>query len=148
MSVPAEQRATVARLYAQYFETLSPESTKDAQPLISDDVHFIDPFNDVKGRANFQRVVDKMFEDVKDPCFQIMDLAWSDDPDLCLMRWDFSCTMPVIGFWSVRGVSEIRFNEQNQICAHYDYWDASRHFYARLPMIGWMIRKIQKKASI
>ncbi|WP_319413500.1 nuclear transport factor 2 family protein [uncultured Cohaesibacter sp.] len=148
MSVPSEKRLGVARAYAQYFETLSPETTQDAQGLIADDIHFIDPFNDVRGRENFQRIVDKMFEDVKEPRFDILDLAWSDDPDLCLMRWDFSCTVAYIGDWKVRGVSEIRFNGADKICAHFDYWDASRHFYDRLPLVGWMIRKIRQKASI
>ena len=148
MTAANQKRRLVAQHYAQYFETLSPESARDAQGLISDDVHFIDPFNDVHGRDKFQLVIDKMFEDVKDPSFQILDLAWSDDPDLCLMRWDFSCTAPVIGVWSVRGVTEIRFDAEDRISAHYDYWDASRHFYDHLPIVGWVIRKIRKKASI
>ena len=103
MMHPAPKRLAVAQHYAQYFETLSPESARDAEGLISDDIHFIDPFNDVRGRHNYRRIVDKMFEDVKDPLFQILDLAWSDDPGLCLMRWDFSCAVPVIGDWTVRG---------------------------------------------
>ncbi|WP_319533490.1 nuclear transport factor 2 family protein [uncultured Cohaesibacter sp.] len=136
----------VASRYADYFAHLTPETIDDALPLVSDDIHFIDPFNDVRGRESFRRVIEKMFEDVKDPHFDILDLAWSGD--LCLMRWDFSCSMAHIGDWSVRGVTELQFDDEGRISAHFDYWDASRHFYAKLPLIGSAIRWIQKKARI
>ncbi|WP_205563237.1 nuclear transport factor 2 family protein [Cohaesibacter haloalkalitolerans] len=149
MTSDLSHRKKVARRYADYFETLRPDSIADVDVLISDDVHFVDPFNDVQGRETFHRIIEKMFDDVQEPRFHILDLSWSEQSnDLCLMRWDFSCNAPVIGDWTVRGVTEIRFNEDDVICAHYDYWDASRHFYARLPIIGWLLRKVAQKASL
>ena len=146
MTIANAGQTTTAERYALFFETLSPQSVEDVGPLISDDIHFIDPFNDVRGRDAYMRVMRKMFEDVDDPSFDILDLAWAGD--LCLMRWDFSCSVKVIGAWSVRGVTEIHFDGDGRICAHYDYWDASRHFYERIPVVGSIIRMIRRKASI
>ena len=136
----------IAGQYAHFYENLSPESAGDIASLVSEDVHFIDPFNDVHGRGNVVRLIEKMFEDVRDPRFDILDLAWSED--ICLMRWDFFCHVKVIGDWSVRGVTELQFNEDGLICAHYDYWDSGRHFYGRIPGIGAFLRFITRKARL
>lgn len=146
MRDPIRSLSETAENYALYFENLSVETVGDVTPLISDNIHFVDPFNDVTGRDAYMKVIAKMFKDVEEPRFEILDLAWSGD--LCLMRWDFFCRAPVIGTWSVRGVTEIAFDADGRICRHLDYWDASRHFYGRLPVIGPLIRMIAKKASI
>ncbi|MGH0001496.1 nuclear transport factor 2 family protein [Pseudovibrio ascidiaceicola] len=145
MTERADLRAT-AKKYALFFEEVTPERIEDVHELISDDVHFIDPFNDVKGRANFEKVFHKMYEDVQEPKFKILDLAWSGD--LCFMRWDFTCKQKLLGNWGVRGLTEVHFDKNAKVCAHYDYWDASRHFYRKLPVIGAMIRWIASRAAI
>lgn len=146
MSDKEARMKLIAGQYAHFYETLTPERVAEILPLISDDIHFIDPFNDVHGRHNVVRLVEKMFEDVTDPRFDILDLVWSND--ICLMRWDFFCTVKVIGNWHVRGVTELQFNEDGLICAHYDYWDSGRHFYGRIPLIGGLLRFLTRKARI
>lgn len=136
----------VAERYAHYYESLTPENATDISALVSDDIHFIDPFNDVRGRDNVIRLVEKMFEDVREPRFDILDLVWSDN--ICLMRWDFFCQVAVIGDWHVRGVTELQFNEQGLISAHYDYWDSGRHFYGRIPVLGRFLRFLTRKARL
>ncbi|MFS8182763.1 nuclear transport factor 2 family protein [Pseudovibrio denitrificans] len=145
MTDRAELEST-ARQYALFFENVTPERIKEVHGLISDDVHFIDPFNDVKGRENFEKVFHKMYEDVQEPRFKILDLAWSGD--LCFMRWDFTCEQKHLGNWSVRGLTEVHFNAQSKVSAHYDYWDASRHLYRKLPIVGSMIKWIASRAAI
>ncbi|MTI16294.1 nuclear transport factor 2 family protein [Rhodobacteraceae bacterium RKSG542] len=145
-TVAIEKKQETAQRYAEYFNTLSPESVLQIHDLIADDIHFIDPFNDVHGRDKVERLVTKMFEDVQNPRFKILDLAWSGD--MCLMRWDFSCEQKLLGNWSVRGITELQFNDEGRVVAHYDYWDASRYFYKKIPVIGFLIGMIQKRASI
>lgn len=145
MTDKAELEST-ARQYALFFENVTPERIKEVHELISDDLHFIDPFNDVKGRENFEKVFHKMYEDVQEPRFKILDLAWSGD--LCFMRWDFTCKQKHLGNWSVRGLTEVHFDAQGKVSAHYDYWDASRHFYRKLPIVGAMIKWIAGRAAI
>ncbi|MDD7911038.1 MULTISPECIES: nuclear transport factor 2 family protein [Pseudovibrio] len=135
-----------ALAYAKFFETVSPENIDAVHGMISDDVHFIDPFNDVRGRDMVEKILHRMFHDVQQPKFQILDLAWSNG--LCFMRWDFTCHQKRLGDWGVRGMTELHFDAQGRISAHYDYWDASTHFYTRIPVIGSMIRWVKKRASI
>jgi len=139
------QEAT-AQDYVNFYEALSPGNLSDLEKTMSEDVHFIDPFNDIKGREHVLAILKKMFEDVDNPKFIILDVAWSERS--CYLRWQFSCFFPILGDWVFNGMTELRFNAEGKICAHYDYWDSGLHFYAKLPVIGWFVRLIRRKASL
>ncbi|WP_350333608.1 nuclear transport factor 2 family protein [Coralliovum pocilloporae] len=145
-SSPETVRQRTAEAYAAYFGSVTPETAGDILPLVTDDIHFIDPFNDIRGKDKLVTVIHRMFEDVDAPSFTILDLAWSGD--LCFMRWDFDCHQRWLGHWTVRGMTELQFSEDSLVSAHYDYWDASRHFYSKLPLVGPMIRFIARKAAV
>lgn len=134
-----------AQAYAAFFNRVSLETLDEVHALISDDVHFVDPFHDIKGRDKFEKVFAKLYKDTENPKFTVTDLAWSGE--LCFIRWDFSCYQRMLGDWSFRGMSELHFDADGKVCAHYDYWDASQHFYAKLPVVGWLIRWIARKAG-
>lgn len=135
-----------AEAYARFFEELQPETVSQVHYLVSDDVHFIDPFNNVHGREMVEKILHRMFHDVQSPKFKILNLMWSDG--LCFMRWDFSCHQKLLGDWSVRGMTELHFDAEGRVSAHYDYWDASTHFYRHIPVVGSLIRMIKKRASV
>ena len=140
----AEQKAT-AQAYVNFYEALSPANLGDLEDILSEDVHFIDPFSDIRGRDHVMGILQKMFDDVDNPKFTILDVAWSERS--CYMRWHFNCYFAVLGDWMFKGMTELRFNAEGKICAHYDYWDSGLHFYAKLPVIGWFVRLVRKKAS-
>ncbi|MCT4655048.1 MAG: nuclear transport factor 2 family protein [Cohaesibacter sp.] len=137
--------ATV-QAYVSFYQNISIENLTDVSRILSEDIHFVDPFNNIRGRENVILVLKKMFSDVERPNFVILDVMWSKD--ICFMRWDFSCVQSMFGEWSFRGMSELHFDEDGLICAHFDYWDSGAHFYAKLPYLGRIIRAIIHKASI
>lgn len=134
------------KTYVDFYEAPSPEGIAALADTLSKDVHFIDPFNNVKGQDKVIAILEKMFVDVQNPRFDILDVIWSGK--ICFLRWDFFCHQKMIGDWSFRGMSELHFDAAGKISAHYDYWDSGLHFYAKLPIIGALIRAIIKRASI
>lgn len=147
MNLSYEERyKRTAEAYAHFFESLRADTIEEVRDLVSPQVHFVDPFNDVVGRDKMVQVFEKMFADVEQPEFTILDQIWSND--LCFLRWDFSCKQKQLGYWSVRGMSELHFDAEGLVSAHYDYWDSGRNFYAKLPLIGGLIRFIMSRASI
>lgn len=141
-----EKRQRTADAYAHFFDSLQAERLHELGGLVSEQVHFVDPFNDVKGRDQLERVFAKMFEDVEQPEFTILDVMWSSD--LCFLRWDFTCRQKWLGDWRIRGMSELHFDDDGRISAHYDYWDSGRAFYAKLPVIGPMVRFLMRRISV
>jgi hypothetical protein len=45
------------------------------------------------------------------------------------------------------GISHLRFNANNKIILHQDYWDSMQGFYQHLPIIGGVLRWIKNGLS-
>jgi hypothetical protein len=111
-----------------------------------DDVHFSDPFNDTHGLESLQRVLEHTRRHVRSPHFGVHDTAWSDMT--AYVRWTMAGRLRVIGEWRVEGVSEIRFADDGRVAAHVDHWDAASQFFGRLPLIGWLLRRLAAPARV
>ncbi|MFQ3623490.1 MAG: nuclear transport factor 2 family protein, partial [Acetobacteraceae bacterium] len=62
------------------------------------------------------------------------------------LRWVFT----IGGAGPVRrieGVSEIRFAASGLVSAHLDHWDSGSQVYARLPVLGAVIRAVSRRLA-
>lgn len=141
----AAERQTVAR-YKAFFESVTQETVEEVLPLIADDIRFVDPFNDLTGRAAFIRVFVKMFEDVEGPSFAMLEEAWGDG--VCFLKWRMSCRQRHLGDWTVDGVTELRFDDGGRVNLHRDYWDAGAALYGRLPLLRHAIAFVRRKLAV
>ncbi len=132
---------TCAR-YVTVFESLTPETIAQLEPLLSASVHFRDPFNDVRGLAGVRQVLEDMFRRASRPGFKVQH--WTVDGDRGYILWTFSASLPGLGPWQVDGVSRLVFDEDGRIARHVDYWDAGS-LYEKLPLVGGLIRLIKRR---
>ena len=133
---------TAARRWAGFFETLTPDTLSGIGGMCRPDVRFKDPFNDVTGIDPLRRIFEHMFETTVDPTFTVTDVAVSDRT--AYLRWRFDFTpkgRPVP--WRIDGMSEVRFDENGLVAAHIDHWDAGEQFYAKLPLVGALVRFVR-----
>ena len=59
-----------------------------------------------------------------------------------LMQTKFKAIGQAIDIQSI-GISHLRFNADNKIIVHQDYWDSMQGFYEHLPLIGGVLRWIK-----
>jgi steroid delta-isomerase len=111
-----------------------------------EDVRFSDPFNDVRGLEAMQRVLEHTCSHVSDVRFSVHDTAWSGAT--AYVRWSMTGSVRVIGKWNVEGISEVRFADDGRVCCHIDHWDAASQFFGRLPVIGWLLRRLAAPARV
>lgn len=136
-----------ARRWADFFETLTPETLDRIGAQCRTDVRFKDPFNDVSGIEAVRAVFEHMFATVDSPVFKVSDIALSGQT--AYLRWIFYF-VPKGGNpepWTISGVSEVLFDDNLKVVSHIDHWDASEQFYARLPFLGRIIRWVRSKVS-
>ncbi|WP_343564023.1 nuclear transport factor 2 family protein [Kiloniella sp. b19] len=118
----------------------------------STDFRFIDPFNSLQGQEAFCKLLDKTRRDVRSPSFEILAITTLNETDSernWVIKWRFRGKVPVLETMDVTGFSEIlQDRHTGLIHSHHDYWDASVHFYGRLPLIGPVLRWIANKASV
>ena len=132
--------------YVDLLSGLSPDRLDELRSCLSAAARFRDPFNDVTGRDAFIRVFEKMFEDVEDIRFKVTDRAISDRS--CYLRWEMSCT-PKGGYrrFDFEGMSEISFDREGMVEAHLDHWDAGSQFYAKLPILGFLVERVRRRLT-
>jgi steroid delta-isomerase len=146
MSCDVEQ---AARAYGHYFETLRPDNVDRLHDLAAPDIRFVDPFNDVRGVDQVVRILRRMFEDATEVSFRMLDRACQGDR--CFLRWEFCCRPRRLAkgrAWRIEGVSMVRFDAEERVVEHIDYWDAAEQFYGRLPVIGTLLRGIGRRLQL
>lgn len=133
---------------ATFFETLTPQSVSQLPTLYDAQATFKDPFNEVQGLPEIERIFRHMYAALDRPHFVIT--AQLVDGAQAFLTWEFrfhfkrfdTSTLQV-----VRGGSHVVFNEAGLVTLHRDYWDAAEELYEKLPMVGGLMRWLKKRAN-
>jgi hypothetical protein len=142
-----DTRLATARL-AQFFEALTPQSVAQLPTLYDAQARFKDPFNEVQGLPEIERIFRHMYVALDGPHFvitgQLVDGAQA------FLTWEFRFRFKRFDthtLQTVRGGSHILFNKQGLVTLHRDYWDAAEELYEKLPWVGGLMRWLKKRAN-
>ncbi|WP_194714130.1 nuclear transport factor 2 family protein [Noviherbaspirillum soli] len=140
----------LARL-ADYFETMTPESVGRIGDYYAPDARFKDPFNDVRGVPAIRQVFHHMFGQVGQPRFIVTERIGGEGGDgSAVLLWQFHFTAR-FGLrerpQSIHGASHLRFDGAGLVVLHRDYWDAAEELYAKLPVLGPLMRALSRKLA-
>ena len=127
----------IVKNYIKLFSNLTPENIKNFDDLISEDINFVDPFNNVKGANDFKNIFYHMFENVKDPKFLIVD--YTINKKRVYLKWK----MTFFAFKSlqtIEGMSELILNDAGKVVSHTDYWDSLNGLFVKIPFIGYFYK--------
>jgi ketosteroid isomerase-like protein len=128
-----------------FFQHLSPASLVQIERFYAHEAWFKDPFNEVCGVEAIRRIFEHMFRQVHDPRFVVTERIAGENG--VMLAWDFHFRMRT---WrpatvqTVHGVSHLRFDGEGRVSFHRDYWDAAEELYAKLPVLGWAMRGLQR----
>ena len=132
--------------YLDVLDGLQPEELDRLRELCTPDVHFRDPFNNVRSVDAYIEILKESFETMSDVSFEVLETFWSDEA--AVVKWNFHFRMKEGREREmITGLSEVRANAEGRITAHLDYWDSGERIYARIPVIGVFIRMIRRKVS-
>jgi hypothetical protein len=142
-----DTRLATAQL-AEFFETLTPESVAQLPNIYDAQARFKDPFNEVEGLAEIERIFQHMYVALDGPHFvitgQLVDGAQA------FLTWEFRFRFKRFDTQTlqvVRGGSHLLFNDQGLVTLHRDYWDAAEELYEKLPLLGGVMRWLKKQAN-
>lgn len=131
---------------ANWFETLTPESLTRIGDFYESTAYFKDPFNEVNERSRVQQIFSDMFEEFEQPRFVIQDTVCDDAKRQSVLTWHFLFQWRGKS-WCIVGSSHLRFSDHGLVSYHRDYWDASEELYEKLPVIGFVLRALKKRAQ-
>ncbi len=132
--------------YIAFLENLKPEDLARFDEIFADEARFRDPFNDVRGVARICRVFEKMFEDLADHRFKVLDHA--SGGNRAYLEWQFRFTLKGRSeAWLIEGVSVVDFDENGKVLAHIDHYDAAGQIYEKFPLIGAVLRMLRRRLA-
>jgi hypothetical protein len=133
---------------ATFFQTLSPQSVAQLHTVYDEQATFKDPFNEVQGLPEIERIFRHMYVALHQPHFvvtgQVVDGAQA------FLTWEFRFRFKrfdTTTLQAVRGASHVLFNAQGLVTMHRDYWDAAEELYEKLPVLGGVMRWLKKRAN-
>jgi len=132
----------------EVFQTLTPTGVETLATLYAPDARFKDPFNDVQGLAEIQRIFRHMYANLENPRFLISERIVQDTQ--CFLTWEFHFAFRRFKQGQAQcilGGSHLVLNPEGRITLHRDYWDAAEELYEKLPLIGSLMRWMKARSN-
>ena len=137
-----------AQRFKLFWEQLTREKVAGIGLYYTEDAYFRDPFNEVRGIPELRRIFDHMFEQLHEPRFKILEVVQQGES--AFFVWDFMFRMksykPDV-VQTIHGSSHVRFAPDGRVAYHRDYWDAANELYAKLPVIGALMRWLARRLA-
>ena len=133
---------------AEAFQTLTPAGVEALDAIYTPDAHFKDPFNDVQGLAEIQRIFRHMYVNLDHPRFIITGRIVQGAQ--CFLTWEFHFAFKRFNKGQAQcilGGSHLVLNNEGRITRHRDYWDAAEELYEKLPGVGRLMRWMKRRSN-
>jgi len=142
-----DARAATARVRA-FYEAFAAADVDRLDAVYAADAYFRDPFNEVRGLGELARIFAHMYDTLEEPRFTIAETIL--EGDRAVLIWDFDFRVKA---WKpdvvqrIHGLSVVRFGADGRVTWHRDYWDAAGELYAKLPLVGPLMRYLARKMA-
>jgi len=129
-----------------FWEAISRERVALLDTVYAPQAYFRDPFNEVRGIEELERIFGHMYDALEEPRFAITETIL--EGDRAVLIWDFDFRIKA---WQpgvtrrIHGISVVRFAPDGRVAYHRDYWDAAGELYAKLPVVGPLMRFLARK---
>lgn len=130
--------------YIDFYQSLTPARVTELRQLVTPDVYFRDPFNEVHSVSEYEHILSDMFSRCEDPSF-VVERSVADSEG-AFLRWRFEFGSPEARRRIV-GCSELEFASDGRIASHIDYWDTSSQLFESVPILGFVLRRIRQSLS-
>ncbi|MDF1734361.1 MAG: nuclear transport factor 2 family protein [Minwuia sp.] len=129
--------------YIAFFEGMTTADIARVPEVYAPEARFKDPFSDFRGHDHLQRMFTAMLRDVRE--YALVVDARCLDGQTGWLKWTMSGYVGALGKekWTVTGTSIVAFDGDGLVTEHVDYWDAASQMYERLPVLGWILRRIR-----
>ena len=130
------------------FQTLTPAGVDALDVIYAPNARFKDPFNEVQGVAEIQRIFRHMYVALDNPHFVVTGRIVQGAQ--CFLTWEFR-----FGFrrfkqgqaQCILGGTHLQLNDAGRITLHRDYWDAAEELYEKIPLVGSLMRWLKRRSN-
>jgi len=135
--------------FARRFADLDAGNLHRLGELYADEVHFTDPLHEVIGLKALQDYFAALYANVEQLDFEFIGFDHVRDGEGYL-RWVMSYRHPNLKrgqLISLEGCSLLRWNAEGKVERHRDFFDAGALLYEHVPLLGMLIRWLQRRLA-
>jgi steroid delta-isomerase len=125
----------------EWYNDLDEKSLEDISEYYSTDCYFKDPFNEYHNLPQIKDLYKKMFQKLTTPRFTITNYFIKDQE--AVLFWDFTFKA-FKSDMKIQGSTLLKFNHDNKINVHIDYWDSVSELWRKVPIIKYFINIMYK----
>lgn len=132
--------------FLDLYRILNRENVDRIGEIYTDDIHFIDPAHEIRGLDNLLNYFKHLYANVERIEFDFFDQI--SDSDSGYVRWTMRFSHPRLKGGAdivVPGSTHLKFSADNKAHYHHDYFDLGTMLYQHLPILGSIIRTINRR---
>ncbi len=133
--------------FLDYFNGLSGQGEPQSLSIYHNDVTFIDPVHQIKGRDALQCYLNHGYQRLNFALFEPVNGVSAGDTGF--LSWIMTYSHPAIANGKkiqVHGTSELRWEGDN-IIYHRDYYDLTDMVYQHIPVLSWLTGQVKRKMA-
>jgi steroid 5-alpha reductase family enzyme len=128
------------------FTSLRADNIHILDDFYAADTHFVDPLGDHHGIESVKIYYKNLYSSVKEIKFDYKDIISNGNTHVLIWKMTL-VTKSLNGGqpMTLEGNSYIKFNDQNLVVYHRDYFDMGEFIYEYIPGLSWVIKKIKNR---
>lgn len=132
-----------------FFDKLSKDNMTLVDEFYHPQVEFMDPVETIKGSEKIKTYYGNMYQNVKSIKFDFVEFHEAGNHVIAIWKMTLETDKLNGGEpFSVDGNSVIKFDELGKAVYHRDYFDMGAFVYERVPVVGYVIRKIKERLKV
>ena len=125
-----------------WYQNLTPETLLRLDEFYTEDAYFKDPFNEIRSRRGIRQIYSHMFSTLENPRFVIKSTVTEGRQTFAVWNMEFFFRGKAM---AIHGCTHFTFAADGRVQSHRDYWDAAEEFYEKLPILGWLLRRLRRR---
>jgi limonene-1,2-epoxide hydrolase len=132
--------------FKHLYNSIQLDNLDKLDEIYAQEITFVDPFHELKGLESLKTYFRQMYQNLIAIEFDFGEELFIDGR--AFISWDMHLSHPRLNSgkpFTVPGSSFLQFDDRGKITFHRDYFDGADLIYARLPLLGPVIRNIRSR---
>ena len=132
--------------FLKVYQDLNLDNIDSIEEIYGHDIHFIDPAHEIRGLAELRMYFENLYKNINTIHFDFLHPARAQDQGYVQWQMIFSHSRLKNGQdISVHGASFLKFSPDNKVHFHRDYFDLGSMLYQHLPLLGTVVKSINRR---
>lgn len=132
--------------FLEIYNQLNADNIELIQEIYTDDIHFIDPAHEIRGLPKLRDYFTSLYANLNTIHFDFAHPLLTRCEGY--VQWTMSMSHPKLkkgADIAVSGATFVKFSDDSRVYYHRDYFDLGAMLYQHLPLIGPVVKTINRR---